>query len=195
MRAKQINPAGRSSHEKPGLGLISRPVDIRFLLSGGDRRSIAQSDKVRKLVEKNPERVRELARLTDDEDWLVAQRSFDLLEKIARDHPEWIEPHKHVFIGSKADSDKWEIRLQIVRSLPLFTWSAKDLSRVKTILLENVEYPQTFVKAWALDSLSMFALKDKRLMPAVRHQLEAFEKSDSKALQARARRIREALSG
>jgi len=51
------------------------------------------------------------------------------------------------------------------------------------------------VKAWALDSLSMFALKDKRLMPAVRHQLEAFEKSDSKALQARARRIREALSG
>jgi hypothetical protein len=167
--------------------------DLRRLLTGGDRRSIAQSDRVRALVEKNPERVEELAGLTDDQDWLVSQRAFDLLEKIAHDHVDWIEPHKAIFLGPAAGSDKWEIRLQIVRALPLFNWAAKDLVRVKAILLENVVYPQTFVRAWALDSLATFALKDAQLVPIVQRHLELFDSSDSKALQARARKIRERL--
>jgi hypothetical protein len=163
------------------------------LLTGGDRRSIAQSARVRALVEKNPDLVEELAGLTEDGDWLVSQRSFDLLEKIAQDHADWIESHKRIFLGPGAASDKWEVRLQIVRALPLFKWSAKDLVRVKAILLENIVYPQTFVKAWALDSLATFALKDAQLMPIVQHHLEGFDRSDSKALQARARKIRERL--
>src|ERR1043166_3594822 len=91
--------------------------DIRRLLTGGDRRSIAGSNRVRALVEQEPSRVRELAELADDEDWLIAQRAIDLLEKLAHDHPDWVAPHKTVFIGPLADSDKWEIRLQIVRAL------------------------------------------------------------------------------
>jgi hypothetical protein len=172
--------------------LTSRP-DLRRLLTGGDRRSIAQSDRVRALVEKNPELVEELAGLTEDDDWLVSQRAFDLLEKIAHDHPDWIEPHKRIFLGPGAGSDKWEIRLQIVRALPLFKWRSKDFARAKAILLENVVYPQTFVKAWALDSLATFAIKDAQLMPIVQHHLQLFDRSDSKALQARARKIRERL--
>jgi hypothetical protein len=169
--------------------------DLRRLLSGGDRRSIARSDRVRALVEKNPELVEELAGLTEDDDWLVSQRAFDLLEKIAHDHVDWIEPHKRIFLGPGAASDKWEVRLQIVRALPLFSWPSKDLARAKAILLENVVYPQTFVKAWALDSLAAFALKDAHLIPIVQHHLEIFDRSESKALQARARKIRERLEG
>ena len=164
---------------------------LRRLLTGGDRRSIAQSDRVRALVEKNPELVEELAGLTEDDDWLVSQRAIDLLEKFAHDHVDWIEPHKRIFIGPCAASDKWEIRLQIVRALPLFKWPARDLARVKAILLENLVYPQTFVKAWALDSLATLAAKDARLIPIVQHHLELFDRSESKALQARARKIRE----
>jgi hypothetical protein len=137
--------------------------------------------------------VEELAGLTDDQDWLVSQRAFDLLEKIAHNHVDWIEPHKRTFLGPAAASDEWEVRLQIVRALPLLQWSSKDLVRVKAILLENVVYPQTFVKAWALDSLATFALKDAQLLPIVQHHLAVFERSDSKALQARARKIRERL--
>jgi hypothetical protein len=166
---------------------------VRPLLIGGDRRSIAQSDRARALVEDNPALVAELVELTNDADGLVSQRALDLLEKIAHDHVEWVEPHKQVFLGPCAGSDKWEIRLQIVRALPLFKWDRKDLGRVKGILLENVEHPQTFVKAWALDSLATFAAKDARLMPAVRAHLDEFEQSGGKALQARARKIRQRL--
>ena len=166
---------------------------LRWYLAGGDRRSIADSKRVRAIVEEDPTRVRELAALTEDEDWLVAQRAVDLLEKLAHDHPDWIEPHKRIFIGPLADSDKWEVRLQIVRALPLFRWTPAQMKRVESILLENVVFPQTFVRAWALDSLATLAARRKRLAPVVERYLYEFETSSSAALRARARNIRARL--
>ena len=173
----------------------SAACDIRPLLSGGDRRSIADSKRARVLIEQNPSLVTELAALTADEDWLVAQRALDLLEKLAHEHADWIEPHKKIFIGPLAASDKWEIRLQIVRALPLFHWSRTQERHVEKILLDNVLFPQTFVRAWALDGLATLAERRIALMPIVRRYLREFERSPSKALQARARQIRARLTG
>jgi hypothetical protein len=165
-------------------------AQIRGLLRGGDRRSIADSNRARVLVERDPRRVGELLELTNDEDWLVTQRALDLLEKLAHHHPAWIEPYKGVFIGPLADSDQWEIRLQIVRAVPLFTWTPAQAKRVEQILMTNVVHPRTFVRAWALDSLAIFARRRARLAPVVEGHLAEFEGSGSKALAARARRIR-----
>ena len=173
---------------------MTKADDIRRLLTGGDRRSIADSKQVRRIVENEPSLVGELAVLTKDENWLVVQRALDLLEKLAHDHRDWIEPYKQVFIGPLADSDKWEIRLQIVRALPLFSWTPAQLRRVEEVLCENVSFPQTFVRAWALDGLSILAERRRRLRPVVMRHLESFERSSSKALQARARHIRKRLS-
>ena len=178
---------------KPRGGSQSQRDLIRHQLSGGDRRGIAGSNRVRPLVERDPSLVGELAALTDDEDWLVAQRALDLLEKLAHDHPDWIAPHKKIFIGPLADSDKREIRLQIVRALPLFQWSPAQGRRVEQILLENVRFPQTFVRAWALDGLATLSERKAALKPVVRRHLREFERSSSKALQARAKRIHERL--
>jgi hypothetical protein len=169
-------------------------TEFRDLLSGGDRRSIADSQRVRALIELRPSRVKTLAALTADEDWLVAQRALDLLEKLAHEHPEWVAPYKKVFIGPLAESDKWEIRLQIVRALPLFRWTAAESKRMERILLENVAFPQTFVRAWALDSLATLSERKAKLRPVVLRYLEAFAQSSSKALQARARAIRARLA-
>lgn len=172
----------------------ARGVDIHALLVGGDRRGIAQSNRARAMIENDPSLVAALAALTEDEDPLVVQRSLDLLEKLAHDHPDWIEPHKAIFIGPLAESDRWETRLQIVRALPLFSWTAAQLRRVESILEKNVRYPQTFVRAWALDSLATFSQRRAKLAPVVERNLREFERSSSKALQARARQIRARLS-
>jgi len=165
-----------------------------MLLSGGDRRSIAESNRVRLLIEADPSLVSDLAALTGDEDWLVAQRALDLLEKLAHEHPDWIAPHKKTFIGPLAESDKWEVRLQVVRALPLFRWSPAQEARVEEILLASVTFPQTFVRAWALDSLATLATRRPALMRVVRRCLREFENSSSRALQARARQIQARLS-
>jgi hypothetical protein len=168
-------------------------AEFRDLLSGGDRRGIADSAKVRALVEARPTRIKHLAALTADDDGLVVQRAVDLLEKLAHDHPDWVEPYKKVFIGPLAESDKWEIRLQIVRALPLFRWTPAQARRVEAILTANIDFPQTFVRAWALDSLASLSVRKPRLAKIVMQQLAVFEQSPSKALQARARAIRERL--
>ena len=167
--------------------------ELRELLTGGDRRSIARSNRVLELARGSARRIEEIASLCDDEDWLVMQRALDLLEKLAHEDPTLIQPHRKVFLGPHADSDKWEIRLQIVRALPLLRWTPRERQRVMEILIENVDYPQTFVRAWALDSLATFSEKDLRLTRIVRKKLREFEQSDSKALQARARHIRARL--
>jgi hypothetical protein len=166
---------------------------FRELLSGGDRRSIADSQRVRTLIERRPARLQALAALIGDPDALVVQRALDLLEKFAHEHPQWVEPYKNVFLGPLAESDRWEIRLQIVRALPLFRWTRTQLRRVEEILISNIAFPQTFVRAWALDSLATLSLRSVRLAPLVMQRLAEFEQSSSKALQARARAIRERL--
>ena len=167
---------------------------LRELLSGRDRRSIARANDVLARARANIALVADLAGLADDDDWLVAERALDVLEKLAHEHPDWVAPYKNVFIGELADSDKWEIRLQIVRALPLFDWPAKTRRRAVEILCRDVEHSQTFVKAWALDSLATFAQKQPELMPVVHQWLADFDRSGSKALAARARNIRARLS-
>jgi HEAT repeat protein len=163
--------------------------ELRELLSGGDRRSIASSNRARALIEREPGRIAELAELTRDDDWLVSLRALDLLEKLAHERPEWVEPYKKIFIGPLSRSDKWEVRLQIVRALPLFAWTPAQARRVESILTENLTFPQLFVRAWALDSLARIAETRPRLEAVVRRHVREFERSPSKALRARARNI------
>jgi hypothetical protein len=166
---------------------------IRALLTGGDRRSVAQSERARALLRSEPGRVPELAALAGDPDWLVSMRAMDLLEKLAHEHPEWVQPHKSLFLGPLAESDKWEIRLQVVRALPLLKWTPREAKRAIEILTRDIEHPQKFVRAWALDSLASFARIHGAVIPTVERGLGRFERSGSKALQARARQIRERM--
>jgi len=114
----------------PSPGSLRGRNALRRLLSGGDRRSIARSKHVLALVRATPERVSELASLAGDSDWLVSMRAIDLLEKVAHEHADRVQPYKKLFIGRLADSDQWEIRLQIVRALPLLRWTPRERTRV-----------------------------------------------------------------
>ena len=170
----------------------ARGSEVRSLLSGGDRRSIAHSARASRIVHEDPSRVAELA-LAMDDDWLVSMRALDLLEKLAHEHPDWVEPYRDVFLGRLAQSDKWEVHLQIVRALPLFDWRPAERERAVKILRLDLKHPQKFVRAWALDSLATFAVRNKRLRPLVERRLKEFEASESKELVTRARDIRRRL--
>jgi hypothetical protein len=170
-----------------------RVSELRSLLSGGDRRSIAHSARASLIVHKDPSRVAELALLAVDDDWLISMRALDLLEKLGHEHPEWVEPHREVFLGRLAESDKWEVHLQIVRALPLFHWRPAERTRAVKILCRDLDHQQKFVRAWALDSLAKFAVRNKRLRPVVERGLKDFEASQSKALITRAHHIRARL--
>jgi len=135
-------------------------ASLRPLLAGGDRRSIGRSNRALALVHANPDRVAQVAALAKDA--------------------------RRVFIGPLADSDQWEPHLQIVRALPFLRWTPRERSRVLTILRRDLDHPQLFVRAWALDSLARFAQDDATLLPVVLRHLAAFIRSGRPALASRA---------
>ena len=184
----------KSAHGRQPHGSTRSGPLLRNLLRGGDRRSVAQSARVRSLVERSPDRITELVRLAHDADRLVSMRAVDLLEKLAHERAEWVQPHKKLFIGPIADRNEWEFRLQVVRALPLLTWTARERKRVIEILVRDLEHPQKFVKAWALDSLATFAEHDTALLPLVKRALERVESSESSALRTRTKHIRHRLA-
>ena len=167
---------------------------LRRLLDGRDSRSLAQSAAARRLVEARPARVADLAALAGHANWVVAMRALDLLEKLARAHPDWVQPHRGVFLRA-AHRDQWLIRLQVVRALPLLKWPPRQRAEVVQILRANLRFPQLFVQAWSLDSLATFAAADASLRPVVRRALARFDRSGRAALRARARRIRARMEG
>jgi hypothetical protein len=120
-------------------------------------------------------------------------RAMDLLEKLAHEHPAWIQPYRDIFIGPLAEHDSWEIRLQIARALPLLKWTKTERRHVIAILKAYVNDTQTFVRAWALDSLAHFSQDDPLLEKTVRRYLALFEQSTSAALRSRAKTIRAQL--
>jgi hypothetical protein len=170
-----------------------KPHALRALLAGGDRRSIARSNEFLALVLADRRLVAEVARLVADDDWLVAMRAIDLMEKLAHERPAWIARYRKLFIGPLAEHESWEIRLQIARALPLLPLAPPERRAAIGILRRYVSDPQKFVKAWALESLARFAEHDASLLPAVNAALEEFERSGSRSLTARARQIRKRL--
>jgi hypothetical protein len=167
---------------------------IRALLSGGDRRSIAGSNRVRPLIEEQPVARDRAGRAHRRRGLAVTQRALD----------SWRNWPANIRSGSRPTRRSSSARSQRATSgksgcksfgpCRCFTGVRHKPDRVEKILLENVAFPQTFVRAWALDSLATLAEQKMTLMPIVRRYVREFEQSPSKALHARARHIRARLS-
>jgi hypothetical protein len=169
---------------------------LRALLAGGDRRSIAGVTAALAHVRKKPADVAKVVALASDDDWLVSMRALDLLEKLAADLEtiSWVEPHRAIFLGPLAGAEQWERRLQIVRAIPHFAWSKREIARAAAVLERNIDEPQLFVRAWAVDGLARLAERDRQLVRAAKKGLRALEASGKKSLLVRARHIRSRLA-
>lgn len=164
--------------------------DLRALLVGGDRRSLAQAELALAEVERSPQRITDLVALTEDPDWLVSLRALDLLEKMVQLEPHLVQPHRAVFIGPLADHEAWEFHLQCVRAIPHLRWRREEWPRVLQILERDAQHRQKFVRTWAVDALARLADGDQALRPQVVLQIRALEGSTFPSLKARARQIR-----
>jgi hypothetical protein len=67
--------------------------DVKKYLQGGDLRSIADVEQVVPLI-KTQKTFDELFSCLDSDDRLIVMRAADAIEKITRDHPEYLDSHK-----------------------------------------------------------------------------------------------------
>jgi hypothetical protein len=87
----------------------------------------------------------------------------------------------------------WQVRLQVVRALPLFRWSRRERRRALAILERELAHPRTLVRASAVEALAWLAAGDPALRQRIERALDELERSRRASVIAQVHRVRQRL--
>lgn len=114
-------------------------TSLKTLLTGGDLRSIGDSDTIISMVN-SQEEFDSLFQLVFDEDRIVALRAADAVEKITRFNPLYIAKHKQELLVCGYKINNKEIKWHIAQMLPRLCLNTGEAANVWQLLFN-----------WAMD--------------------------------------------
>lgn len=128
---------------------------MEMLAVGGKANSLGRVNDVISATLREPSRIEELYQCLFSEDAWVRMRAADALEKICREHPDWLAPYidrlDHDFSLSTQPSIQWHIA-QIYREVELTPTQQKTAATWLTQLLSNKD-ADWIAAANAMDTL------------------------------------------
>ena len=86
-----------------------------MLAAGGKTNALGRANEVIDLFKNDPSRLGELYDCLAHEDAWIRMRAIDSLEKICREHPEWIEPYIERFQNELSASDQPSIQWHLAQ--------------------------------------------------------------------------------
>ncbi len=162
-------------------------------LTGGDRRQIGQSNTIVQTVLKKPVLFDELFSGLTIDDPLVRMRAADAAEKITRDNPDLLQPHKKAVLHILESTTEQEVAWHVAAMAPRLRLSKKECARVRTILESYLNAPSRIQRVMALQGLVDLTAQDPSLLPEVKRTVSAALKTGAPSARARARRLKEQL--
>ncbi len=167
---------------------------FRHQLSGKDLRSIGSSDLVAAQVKTQAD-FDELFECLFVPDRLVAMRAADAVEKITRDHPEYLNKHKEQVLklctGATYIELKWHLALLVSR--PELTPGEYDTVWKMLLGWTASKEESKIVRVNALQSLFELLMKNPALTPAFLQRMAEMETENIPSINARIRLIRKEL--
>lgn len=160
--------------------------NISKMLSGGDLRSDGMANEVVRLVRENPFLANELIEGMTAKDDVVRGRSADVLEKLTRDHPEYVQSELDLII-----------RLALNDPVPMVRWhAAMILTNLLTVvnnadeiyhgLIAILDDHSAIVKCWAISGLCFLGRKYPSKNKHILRRLSKLETDTSIAVRHRA---------
>jgi hypothetical protein len=163
--------------------------DLLALLSGGDRRSIGQSDAVAAMVLARPALFRRLIKAMWDRDAVVRMRAADAAEKVSRQKPKLLQPFKAELLGLLAGTEEQELRWHVAQMVPRLSLTATERAHAASILRTYLDDRSSIVKTFAMQGLADLAVADDKLLPATMEILERLTRTGTPAMRARGRML------
>lgn len=164
-------------------------MSILQKLTGGDLRSIGASEEVAAEVLANPAIFPELFNGMIHVDPLIRMRAADAVEKITREHPEYLQPYKDKLIREVARVEQQEVRWHIAQLFSRLDLTAEERCTVMNILLEYLNDKSRIVKTFAMQALADLAKQDETLRLEIINLLEKLTLTGSPAMQSRGRNL------
>jgi HEAT repeat protein len=166
-----------------------------MLADGRDRRSLGRAGLVIALVSADLSRFGELFACLGESDPLVRVRAAGAVEKVTRDHPELLRPHKRWLLETLLEDPESQVRRHVSEMLPRLDLLPAEHVQAVAALIRRLDDSSRFVQAAALDGLTEFATRDQTLRAPVRALLTERLEDGSSAVRARARAALRALPG
>jgi hypothetical protein len=168
---------------------------ILSLLQGGDRRSIGRSNEVAARVLENPRLFPTLISGLWHDDPLVRMRAADAAEKVTRNLPELLVPHKKELLGLMAETEQAEVRWHMAVLAPRLPLSSSERQLIISLLKGYLQDHHSIVKTLALQGLADLAQIDLEIRMEVREIVQQAARSGTPAMKARSRKLLKKLVG
>lgn len=158
-------------------------------LTGGDRRSIGQSEKVVAAVLADPALFSSVFDGMLAADPLVRMRCADAVEKITAPHPEWLRPHKKALLRQVAKIEQKEVRWHAAQLFPRLSLTKAERRAVVAVLNQYLADKSGIVRTFAMQALADLAAQDDELRAPILAQLEDLTRTGTPAMRSRGRKL------
>lgn len=133
---------------------------ISTVLTGGDRRSLGNTDKVIDYVLRNKARLIELIDCVDSSNEIVRMRASDALEKICKQNPQWFEIYKDKFLNDWPKINQPSVQWHLAQILSEIELTPDETQLAIKILKNNLGSTDDWiVENITLESLATFTRK------------------------------------
>jgi hypothetical protein len=158
-------------------------------LSGGDRRSTGNSDKVVAHVLKHPEKFAELMDAIQADDPIVRMRAADAAEKISAARPDLLQPHKSVLLNDIGANPQQEVRWHLAEMVPRLKLTAGERRSAYALLYSFLNDKSGIVRTFSMQAMYDLSLQDASLQPDTREMLERMTATGTPAMKSRGKKL------
>jgi len=168
---------------------------IEKLLSIGDLRTAGKSEEVVIQVSSNPKLFGDVVNAILVDDPGTRMRASDAVEKITRDHPEWLKPYKRQFLNKIASIKQKEVRWHTAQILPRLNLTKKEREKVYDLMQVYLEDESSIVKTFAMQALTDIAIQDSGYINKVQTLVKQLMKEGTPAMKSRGKKLLVVLDG
>lgn len=165
-------------------------------LQGGDRRSIGRSGEVVMAVMDDPSLFLEVFEGMFSSDPLIRTRAADVIEKVSRRHPEYLQPFKQRVLTDLVHIPQPEVRWHVAQLFPYLMLTLQERDTVVELLFTWVDSDDRsmIVKVNSLQALADLAREDDCLKSRVILRLQEVAEHGSPAMKARSKKLLRVLT-
>ncbi len=114
---------------------------------------------------------------------MIALRAKEL-ERSSRTDPTVLDRKE---LLAMFDCEDWSVRMHVCRMLSRVPWPPDEYPEALEFALSQARDDNAFIRAWALDALASFAMRDDSIRPTVFEMLDAAMSTGPASVRVRAR--------
>ncbi len=162
---------------------------IAQTLSGGDRRSTGNSDKVVADVLNHHEKMPELMVAIQHDDPVVRMRAADAAEKISTTHPELLQPFKRLLLTKIGAIPQQEVRWHVAEIIPRLKLTPKERRDAYALFNSYLTDKSGIVRTFSMQAMYDLSLQDPSLQPETRAMLQQLTATGTPAMKSRGKKL------